>query len=309
MNLLSQEEDFQKFEQVYRSRKLVVCRIQEITPVDFHSSEERVLPTRLPATGEGAAVGSHGRGSDNASGQAPHNRPDTEPRNERCQPSPLSLLGASSPSCTGSTTRYSSEQPPMIQFRPINSPKHCRSEIASGQSLLAKRRKTQQSEDSQGRDVVSELPDDGSAAQAHLDGLTQWGCVGGQYALPAAVISHHPGGGLLTGAQPAHAGGELFDESRECSENQPLPTCGRANFCVKNTNVSNGQSISPMQLLLAAVERDGRATTDARCDTDGRTDSRDGPFGPRGNPGVMLLPENAATVWQSDKLGGIFASC
>jgi hypothetical protein len=149
VDLLSQEGDFQRFLQrflqVYRSRNPVACCIQEVT--------------RARLSGEGAAVGTHGRGSDNAGGPAPQNRPDAEPRNAGCQPSP-----------TKATTGCSSEEPSMKQSRPTKGLKHCRNEsTTSRDGVLAKRGKTQQDEDRHRHDGVSEMPDETLRTSAAMD--------------------------------------------------------------------------------------------------------------------------------------------
>ena len=73
-----------------------------------------------------------------------------------------------------------------------------------------------------------------------------------------------PGFGLLPSPPLTHSGSELSDKPHD------------------RTTISLGRSISPLDLLLAAVAQDGGIATASR------TDSEDGPFGPRGNPELMV---------------------
>jgi hypothetical protein len=155
----------------------------------------------------------------------------------------------------------------------VNGGKHCRSEpTESLHDPRAKRRKTQQSEDGQGHNGISNLSDDSLGPQAPFDGLTQGEMAGGKGTLPTAVMSHHQLG-----------------DPYESNSTPTLPMHGGEQLCGSDGGVTYVRAISSFDLLVAAAEQQALgATTDIRCSGDGQPGNGDGPFCPRGDPRVML---------------------
>ncbi|KAH8909457.1 hypothetical protein BR93DRAFT_924438 [Coniochaeta sp. PMI_546] len=272
IDLLSQEEDYQSWKRVYLSRTLVACPI--ITPAPIHqpSKRRKRVPRKLPASSKGAAVKSHSKGSNNSRTQVPYKETDLGPRDVvfSRQPSTLSLI--SSPLLSGSTC--STEESSATQPRPIGGSKRLFSE-AEHHDQRAKRRKTQRNDkERDGRRTY--LSDDGTLPRPPLEGFSEG-------ALPMV-----PGVDLLPNAQPTHAGTASADEPEECNQDQHLSILSRAQLRGTHINTSDERSISPLDLLLAAAEQDGGATTATGCFCDGPTGSVDDAFGLRGNPEIML---------------------
>ncbi|KAH8910552.1 hypothetical protein BR93DRAFT_964422 [Coniochaeta sp. PMI_546] len=278
VTLLSRDEEYQSWKGVLLSGKLVACRIQNSTSASS------------PATSEDVAVATDGKGSAIPGSQTLPKGTDPAPRDAGplCPPSPVSLIDASPPTLSGSTTRCSSEEIRTTQFRPINNSKHYRSEsTTSVHDPRAKRRKTQPTAEGQGHDRVSNLPDQRPAAQGPLEGLTQGWLAGREAACPTAVFSRHLEDGLLPSVQPMLAGSELSDEPPGYNLNQTHSTCGLGHLRERDFNISAGGSTSPFHLLLAAAEQNCDTTSDTSCFGDGQRGSREG-FGPMGDPGLML---------------------